>query len=179
MKNLLVTLHRRSVITLTLTLLFPIMGTVYGQTATGSSSGTVSDPSGSAVPGSRVTLTNVGTNESRSAKASDSGYFSFPLLPPATYRMEAEASGFKRFIRDNLKLDVALALTVDIRMEIGAATESVTVSAETPALEEESSSLAHVIENERIVNLPTNGRNSYGFAALVPGVRASKGFTQV
>src|SRR5438874_11429195 len=74
MRNLLVTLHSRSVITLALTLLFPITGTVYGQTATGSISGTVSDPSGSAVPGSRVNLTNVGRNESRSAKASDSGY---------------------------------------------------------------------------------------------------------
>ena len=179
MKSLLVTLRNRSVITFALTLLFFTNGAVQAQTATGSISGNVADPSGSAVPGARVTVTNVGTNDSRSARTNESGYFSFPLLPPATYRLETEASGFKRFIRDNLKLDVALALTVDVPMEIGAASESVTVSAETPALEEESSSLAHVIENERIVNLPTNGRNSYGFAALVPGVRASKGFTQV
>ena len=121
MRNLLVTLHSRSVITLALTLLFPITGTVYGQTATGSISGTVSDPSGSAVPGSRVTLTNVGTNESRSAKASDSGYFSFPLLPPATYRMEAEASGFKRFIRDNLKITKGCALEIPGRKNGAAA----------------------------------------------------------
>ncbi|MDQ1468805.1 MAG: hypothetical protein QOJ99_285 [Bryobacterales bacterium] len=149
------------------------------QTATGSISGVVRDPASAAVPHARVTLTNLATNETRQATTENSGSYSFPLLSPANYRIEGEATGFKRFIRDNVKLDVALALTVDLSMEIGASSESVTVTAEAPVLEEESASLAHIIENERIVNLPTNGRNSYGFAQLVPGVRASKGFTQV
>ncbi|MGI8988974.1 MAG: TonB-dependent receptor domain-containing protein [Bryobacteraceae bacterium] len=152
---------------------------VPGQTATGSISGTVRDPTTAAVPSVKVTVTNFATNETRQTKTDNSGIYTFPLLPPATYRIEAEAAGFKRFIRDNVKVDVALALTVDLPMEIGSASDSVTVTAEAPPLEEESSSLAHIIENERIVNLPTNGRNSYGFAQLVPGVRASKGFTQV
>ena len=126
-----------------------------------------------------MTLVNTATNESRGTITSSVGHYSFPLLPPAVYRIEAEAPGFKRYIRDNIKLEVALTLTLDLNLEVGAITDSVTVTGEAPALEEGSSALGHIIENNRIVNLPTNGRNSYGFATLVPGVRASKGFTQV
>src|ERR1700730_611125 len=151
----------------------------FSQTATGSISGSVRDPSTAAVIAAKVTLTNIANNESRSITSNSLGYYSFPLLPPATYRLEAQAPGFKRFVRDNIKLDVALALTVDVPLELGLASESVTVTGEAPPLESESSSLGHIIENERIVNLPLNGRNSYGFASLVPGVRASLGFSQV
>jgi outer membrane receptor protein involved in Fe transport len=149
------------------------------QTANGSISGEVRDPASAAIPTAKVTLVNVATNETRSTITNSLGHYAFPLLPPATYRIEAQATGFKRFIRDNIKLDVALALAVDLDMEVGAISDSVTVTAEAPPLEEGTSALGHIIENSRIINLPTNGRNSYGFAALVPGVRASKGFTQV
>lgn len=149
------------------------------QTATGAISGEVRDPASAAVPGAKISLINAATNDVRRTVTNSQGYYSFPLLPPATYRIEAEANGFKRYIRDNLKLDVALSLSVDLALEVGALTESVTITAEAPALEESSAALGHIIENNRIINLPTNGRNSYGFAALVPGVRAAKGFTQV
>src|SRR5437588_483456 len=67
----------------------------------------------------------------------------------------------------------------DVALELGWTAEQVTVTGEAPLLESGTSSLGHLIENERIVNLPLNGRNSYGFAALAPGVRASRGFSQV
>lgn len=129
--------------------------------------------------GVKIEVVDIATNVGRTTYSNDLGYYSFPLLPPATYRVEAEMRGFKRLIRENVKLDVALGLTVDLVMEVGVLTESVTVTAEAPPLELGTSSLGHVIEYERIANLPTNGRNSYGFATLVPGVRASAGFTQV
>jgi outer membrane receptor protein involved in Fe transport len=154
-------------------------GITFAQTATGSISGSVRDPSGGAVVNAQVNAINVATNEPRTTITNNLGYYTFPLLPPATYRLEARAPGFKRFVRDNIKLDVALALTADVPLEIGDASESVTVSAEAVALESETSSLGHIMENQRILNLPLNGRNSYGFAALVPGVRASAGFSQV
>src|SRR3954453_3784850 len=160
-------------------LLIGLSGQTIAQTTAGSISGTVHDQTGAAIPSVKVTLINLGTNESRQTVSGPEGVYSFLSMPPATYRLEAEGAGFKRSIRDGVKLDVALALTVDLNLEIGSAAESVTVTATAPALEEESSSLAHIIENERIVNLPTNGRNSYGFATLFPGVRASKGFTQI
>jgi outer membrane receptor protein involved in Fe transport len=153
--------------------------TASAQTATGSISGSVRDPSNAVVADAKITLTNAATNESRSTTSNNLGYFAFPLLPAATYRLEAQALGFKRWIRDSIKLDVALALTIDVSFQIGATTEQVTITAEAPPLESENAALGHIVENQRIINLPLNGRNSYSFAALVPGVRASAGFSQV
>lgn len=149
------------------------------QTATGSISGTVHDQTGAVVSGARITVVNTLTNERRSATTNEVGYYSFPLMPPGIYSVEAERAGFKRFIRENIKLDVALAATIDIMLDVGQNTEQVTVTSEAPLLEENTSSLGHLMENRRITDLPTNGRNSYGFAVLVPGVRASRGYGQV
>ena len=83
------------------------------QTATGSIAGTVKDPSGAAVSGATIRLTNVATNEARNTQSNDLGYYAFPLTPPAAYKLEVEAHGFKRFIQENVKLDVGLAITLD------------------------------------------------------------------
>src|SRR5260221_14796061 len=107
-----------------ISLLGAISTTAYSQTATGSISGSVRDPSTAAVVGSKITLTNVGNNESRSIVSNSLGYYSFPLLPPAIYRLEAQAAGIKRFVHDNIKLDDALALTVDVPLELGLASEA-------------------------------------------------------
>jgi len=149
------------------------------QTATGSITGTVRDPSGAVVPGVEVKLINTDTNEQRNTTSNELGYYSFPLLAPGTYRIEAKATGFKAFVRENIKLDVAMVAPIDITLEVGAATQTITVTSEAPLLESGSSSLGHLIESTRITELPLNGRNAYGFATLVPGVRASRGFTQV
>jgi len=149
------------------------------QTATGSISGIVRDPTGAVITGAKIAAINTQTNQSRSAATNEVGYYSLPLMPPGMYRVEADSAGFKRFVRENIKLDVGLAATIDISLEVGQNTEQVTVSSEAPLLEENTSSLGHLMENKRIVDLPTNGRNSYGFAILVPGVRASRGFGQV
>jgi outer membrane receptor protein involved in Fe transport len=149
------------------------------QTATGSISGIVRDQTGAVIARAKVTATNTLTNESRSTATNDTGYYSFPLMPPGIYNVEAESAGFKRFVRENIKLDVALAAAIDLTLDVGQNTERVTVTSEAPLLEENTSSLGHIVENRRITDLPTNGRNSYGFAVLVPGVRASRGFGQV
>lgn len=149
------------------------------QTATGSLSGTVRDPGGSSVPAAKITLTNLGTNEKRSTAPNGQGYYSFPFLPPATYRAEVEAPGFKRFLQERIKIDVALAATLDVPLELGSLAEQITVSAQASLLESGTSSLGHIIDSTSIANLPLNGRNSYGFAMLVPGVRASRGFGEV
>ena len=71
--------------------------TLQGQTAASSLSGTVRDPSEASIPEVAIKIVNSGTNESRTTTTNTLGYYSFPLLPPATYRLEAEAAGFKRF----------------------------------------------------------------------------------
>jgi hypothetical protein len=149
------------------------------QTATGSIAGSIKDPSGAAITGATVRLTNVATNEARTTQSNDLGYYSFPLTPSAVYNLEVEARGFKRFVQENVKLDVGLAKTLDAKLAIGQSSEVVTVTAQLATIENSTASLGQVIGNQTITNLPLNGRNSYSFAQLVPGVRASQGFGQV
>ena len=149
------------------------------QTATGSISGVVKDPSGAEVSGAAVTLTNTATNEARSTTTNNVGLYSFPLLPPATYRLEVKQTGFRGFVLDNVTLNVGQVLGQDISLQIGQASETVTVTESGPQIESETASLGQVLSNKAIVDLPINGRNAYGFAQLVPGVRTSNLFTQV
>ncbi len=149
------------------------------QTATGSIAGTVHDPSQAPVSGAKLTLTNAATNESRSTATSDLGYYSFPLLPPAVYTLKVDQPGFRSSVVEHLTLDVAQTLQQDVNLQIGEASQTVTVTESGPQLETESSSLGQVLSNEAIVDLPINGRNAYGFAQLVPGVRTPNLFTQV
>jgi Carboxypeptidase regulatory-like domain/TonB dependent receptor len=148
------------------------------QTAAGSIVGIVTDHSGNVVPGAQITVLNRANNQSVSAISNASGYYSFPLLPPALYQITIRAGGFKEYLRDNVQLDVANTLTVNAGLEVGDVTQSVTVTDQAPLLETQTSSLGEVIPNKSVVNLPLNGRNAYGFAALIPGVIAPYGFSQ-
>ena len=152
---------------------------LFAQTATGSISGTILDPSQAPVSGAVVTLTNIDTGQVRTAQTNNLGYYSFQLLPPAIYKFEVSASGFQRFVVDRVPLDVGSAVPENVSLQVGDVSQSVTVSETTAQVESESSSLGTVLGNTSIMDLPTNGRNSYGFAALVPGVRAPNLFTQV
>src|SRR5689334_11822961 len=98
------------------------------QTATGSISGAVRDPSGAAIAGAQVKLVNTATNETRTTASSGLGYYSFPLLAPAIYRLDIEQAGFKHFVRDEIKLDVGLNATIDVGLQLGQSTEVVNVT---------------------------------------------------
>jgi len=156
-----------------------VLAPMAAQTSTGAISGTAFDPSGRVVPEVSITLINSGTNEVRKTLTNGAGHYAFPLLPPAIYRLEGSAAGFKRVVHESIRLEVALDLDASLRLEIGQTSEVVTVSASTTGLESESATIGHLMDNQRLIELPTNGRNSYGFAALLPGVRASAGFSQV
>ncbi|MDX6464764.1 MAG: hypothetical protein QOE55_8461 [Acidobacteriaceae bacterium] len=151
---------------------------LHAQTAAGSIVGIVRDHTGNVVPGAQVTVLNGATNQSVSATTNSSGYYSFPLLQPALYQISVRAAGFKEFLQDNIQLDVAQTRNVDVGLDVGQVTESVTVTAAPPLLETQTSSLGEVIPNKSVLDLPLNGRNAYGFAALVPGVIAPYGFSQ-
>jgi len=160
-------------------LAFGLNPALFAQSTTGSISGIVHDPTNAAVPGAKLRLVNVGTNEARTAVANESGAYSFQLLPPATYRLEVEKEGFKQYLRDDLKLDIATDATVDVPLQLGASSETVTVSSDAPLVETTQGAVGTEIESQTIMDLPLNGRNSYGFTTLVPGIRASFQFTQV
>ena len=152
---------------------------VQAQTATGSIAGVVNDPSQAPITGANLTLTNTATNESRTTTTNNLGYYSFPLLPPATYQLKVNLAGFRSFVVEHMTLDVAQTLEQNVGLQIGEASQTVTVTESGAQLDTESSSLGQVLSNETIVDLPINGRNAYGFAQLVPGVRTPNLFTQV
>ena len=149
------------------------------QSSTGNITGTVVDPSKAPVADATVKVVNAGTGEVRTTQTNNVGLYSFQTLPPATYRFEVSKPGFRGFAVARLVLNVGSTLAQNVALQIGDVSQTITVNESAAQVESESSSLGTVLGNTSIVDLPTNGRNSYGFAALVPGVRAPNLFTQV
>lgn len=137
---------------------------------TASISGTVVDASQAAVAGSQVTLTNVGTAQSRVVTSSDQGYFEFPDLPPGDYKVVVDKSGFKAWEQSTITLSVAQHITVYPMLQIGSATEQVVITAEPTFLTTDNSTLSGVVDSAQIEQLPLNGRNALQLEALEPGV---------
>ncbi len=141
-----------------------------GQTFYGSIVGTVTDATGAAIPGTAVTLTNLVKAEKRTIESNAIGSYQFVNLIPGRYRVEAEKSGFKHFTREPIVVEVENALRIDIAMELGAVTQTVEVTAQTPLLQSSSSELGQVVESRKVTEIPLNGRNPLALVGLVPGV---------
>jgi hypothetical protein len=142
---------------------------LFGQGNTGNILGTITDPSAAVVPGVKVLVTNVETGVQTSTVTDSLGNYSVQFLPAGTYRVEAEAAGFKKFVRENIKLDISRQLRVDVKLETGAITESVSVTAAPPLVETETGSLSTTVESRQMITLPI-GRNPQTLANFVPGV---------
>ncbi|MGO8817233.1 MAG: carboxypeptidase regulatory-like domain-containing protein [Terriglobia bacterium] len=137
----------------------------------GSIAGTVLDASGAAIPGAAVTLTNLGTGNKRSMTSEAGGGYTFVNILPGTYSIEAEKSGFKHFKRDSVTVEVGDALRIDLAMEVGAVTQTIEVTAQTPLLQPQSSDLGTVVESRTVTEMPLNGRNVIALAQLSPGIQ--------
>ncbi len=131
--------------------------------------GTVTDPSGSVIPGVKITATDQGTGVARTVVANEQGYFVIPALHPSTYDLTAAAPGFASYSQSNVTLLADQSLTLDLQMKVGQATETVTVETNPLQVNTTSSTLSQVVEQKRIVDLPLNGRNAVALALLVPG----------
>jgi hypothetical protein len=132
--------------------------------------GHITDPNGAAVPGAKVTVTNLQTNEAKEAVTSDDGNYTVPLLQPGRYSVTVEAQGFSKAVSDQVELHTADKATMDITLQIGALENTVNVNAEAPLLEADTASRGQVIENARINELPLVGRNPLNLTTLAPGV---------
>jgi len=141
-----------------------------GQTFFGSIVGTLTDASGSSVPGAVVTLTNTGTSERRTAESDSLGNYQFVNLVPGRYKIEIEKTGFKRITRDDVVVEVQAAVRIDVAMQVGEVGQTVEVMAQTSLLQTESASLGQVVEARKVQEMPLNGRNVLNLVALVPGV---------
>jgi hypothetical protein len=139
------------------------------QVQNGAFTGTITDPSGAAVPNVKVTITNVGTNATVTTTTNNTGLYNARELPPGTYKMSAEAPGFKTFTNNNVALNAGTIQRVDFKMSLGQAREVVEVSGEAAAVNTEDSRLATTVTATQIANLPLNGRNVYDLMQLAPG----------
>ncbi len=148
---------------------------LFAQTATGSIGGTVTDPAGASVPSASVVVSNVATNETIRVQSSNEGNYFAPLLKPGTYRIEVSVAGFKTFQQDGIVLQVQQQARVDVKLDVGDVTESVSVVADAALLESSSSSVGKVVDNKRILDLPLNTRNVYNLIYLTPGVSGGIG----
>ncbi len=134
-------------------------------------SGVVNDSSGAVVSGVRVTVTNAGTGERRTVDTDEGGLYTVPLLEPGKYEISTTKEGFRSLSRSGIELHVNESLRVDLRIEVGAVTESIQVEASQVALQTATSDLGQIVENRQVVDLPLNGRNTIALAALAAGVR--------
>jgi hypothetical protein len=142
---------------------------LFGQTF-GDISGQVRDPTGAAVAGANVTVTNIATNAIRTSITNDEGIYSFPALPPGTYSVRVEKAGFKIGARNQVELQVQQSARLDFDLQVGQVSETVEVIATAALLSSENATVGTVIENKRIVELPLNGRNYLQLVALAPNV---------
>src|SRR3989441_5721306 len=141
----------------------------FAQVQNGQFTGIVTDPSGAAIPNAKVTVTNMGTNLSVTTTTNQSGLYTARELPIGTYKISAEAKGFKTSSNTNLTLNAGTVQRVDVRMELGQAREVVEVTGEAAAVNTEDSKLASTVNSTQIANLPLNGRNVYDLIQLAPG----------
>lgn len=145
--------------------------TLTGLAQTGSQiTGEVSDTSGASIAGAKVIATNTETQVARETATNASGTYNFSLLQPGKYIVTVAKDGFKGARQENIGLDVNAILRLDIKLEIGAISESVTVSEAPPLIESENSSIGQVVQTKQIIELPLNGRNFVQLATLGPGV---------
>src|SRR6185436_18306060 len=143
----------------------------FGQAATSSVRGSVTDPQGNVVAGATVTLTSVGTNQTRSTTTGDNGTYSFELIAVGDYSLEVEAKGFKKGQVTGIHALVAKATTTDVTLEIGNVSETVTVASTAETLvNRDDGSLGNNFVNKQITQLPSEARNVASFLTLQPAV---------
>ncbi len=145
-------------------------GPAFAQAVRGTLLGNVNDTTGAAVPGVTVTATETQTNIARSVTTNQSGHYVFANLKDGLYRVEAELSGFKRFVRDGVVVKVNSTVRVDVVLEVGAKTETVEVVQETPLLQTDRADTGRTIDGKQVQELPlAMNRNFQGLWVTVPG----------
>ena len=139
----------------------------------GSITGTITDNSGAVVPGVAVTATRTTTGTQTTVTANSSGLYIFPSVPPADYTITAVASGFERYVQSGVILLANQAATVNITLRIGSTTDTVNVEANAVQVDTTTGTLAQVITQKSVNDLPLNGRNAAALTTLVAGAVAA------
>src|ERR1019366_5532175 len=142
----------------------------YSQVTGATLSGTVTDPSGSAVADATVSVKNVGTGIVREVTTDSAGFYTVPNLTPASYEVTTSAKGFSTLVRTGITLTVGLHQSLNLTLKVGQQSESVTVTGEAPQVELTSSAMSAEVNETTVRELPLNGRDWSSLAVLEPGV---------
>ena len=134
-------------------------------------SGLVTDSSGASVPDAQVSAINLETGLTVKSQANAQGLYVIPYLLPGQYKVQVERAGFKSFDQSPITLRVADRIEVNAKLQVGQITERISVVADAALVETETGSRGQVIDNQRINDLPSNGRNPLQFVGLTPGVQ--------
>jgi len=137
---------------------------------TGNITGTVRDPQGAAVPKAEVTITDEKTGVSRTLRATEDGFYNATSLPAGTYTISTSPTGFKKTVTTGVELHVNENKTVNLDLQVGQVTETVTVTSESTPVELRSGEVSSLITEKQVTELPLNGRNYAQLALMVPGV---------
>src|SRR6266851_379287 len=146
---------------------------MFGQGGAGTISGSATDATGALVPGTVVTATNEETGFKRETTVGAAGEYSIIGLQPGLYTLTAEQKGFKRVTMKGLRLEVDQNARVDVRLDVGNISEVVEVTGQTALLQTEQSSVGAVVDRQKIVDFPLNGRNFVQLGLLLPGVNTA------
>lgn len=161
----------RKVLCLSAALLVIALAPVFSQTVAGSISGSVTDSSGSAVPGAQLKLVHVATGAERDAQTNDLGDFVFPGVQPGEYRVEVSKAGFKSLAREGVFLSAAERLSIgNLVLELGVLAEKVTVTAQGTAVQVASGERSADLNSAQVEELLVRGRNVTSMLGLLPGV---------
>jgi outer membrane receptor protein involved in Fe transport len=149
---------------------FVMSGRLNAQGATGAVSGTVTDPSGAAIPRASVQVKNIATGQVQQTPADAQGRYSIVELPVGNYEAQATAPGFQTVVHTGITLTVGAQSVVDFSLAVGQTQQAVTVESQVSQVDTLSSSVASYVEQTQINNLPLNGRNFTDLVSLAPGV---------
>jgi len=161
-----------SIFVFSLTVFSGVQPAVAQTTGSATLRGTIKDPQGAIIRGATVTLVNERTKDERSTKSSEDGTYTFGAVAPGSYLLKAEASGFKTSQQANLLLETSGTQGVDITMEVGQPTETVTITAGTDQLQTETGAKENTITAKQIDNLSIISRSSLELLRILPGVVA-------
>jgi hypothetical protein len=142
---------------------------VFAQGQFGTIGGVVKDTSGAVVPGVSVSVVNSATGQSATGTSGEDGRYLVPQLLPGVYNLALDQPGFKRVVINGIRLEINQNIAQDLTLEVGAVTETVSVSSSGSLVETVAGSVGHVVENKEITELPLNGRNVFDLVALTPG----------